>query len=275
MKLDSTGTVSDTVSEAKNVDAYGVKISNVRAEMTCRAHGRNGTALCTSTQALSGVSVGGTTVLPSSCTQVTGPMGVTIDTCQQLLSALNSLRAGELIFSMPSPDLRSGYLGGSPGGYQAVGQRELYRHLEDQTLNYDGSLNVPGLEVLLINDSINTPSRVDAQFAAVEAEAYYGITASDTGAFVPAVDGGGGCSPGSCGESVPAIYTVPSGGQPPVPPGLLAQLGQLAERVWSGLQLLLRSPKDAVLSGVLVSMLVAPLVLAVRRRRLELIEEAT
>jgi hypothetical protein len=314
------GLVSDTVSEAKHINAFGVTISNVSTDMNCFAHGHKGTASCTFTRNVGAITAANNQVLSNGCTQVVGPPGLdgtpvtTVDTCAQAVAALNAVRPGALIFSMPMPDQRSGFLSGSPGGYQAVGQREFYRHLEDQTLNYDSNVNVPGLEVLLVNDSINAPSRIDVQFATVEAEAHYGIT--PLGSFTGSGFGAGGgvapCLPTSaaipptsapvalastglgakdpvtpdvalsgCGNDTGSVAPLGSENPLPQPPQpqavvtVVGQIAQVAERFWSGLQLLIRDPGQAVLSGLLILMLLTPLLLAIRRRQLELIEETS
>ncbi|MHB8508543.1 MAG: hypothetical protein ACYDGR_07830 [Candidatus Dormibacteria bacterium] len=293
-----------------------IRISSIEAQSQCISHGFHGTAACTFSRTLHGIympSSATTPAGPESCKEVVAP-NVSDDTCATVLANLNSLVPGQLFFTMPNPDPRPAFEPGSPGGYQSVGQRELFRHLEDQTLNYDRSVEVPGLEVLYINDSINNPSRLDLQLASVESESHYGRTKLDLGSdpcsaaatsltptvtvapptqTVPvalAATGAGahlvsardvssnsGCgggttdsgtrSPGTVGGFLPA--PIPADRTPTPTPTILTVPGSVLERVWNGFNLLWRSPKDTMLAILLLAMLGGPVLLALRRRRLE------
>jgi hypothetical protein len=313
--LDPTaGMVSYSHSIVKNVDLGVVSVAAVEASTTCAAHGHTNTAGCTYLRTISGVDLNPGSVPSSACqpqnlpisvtVQVCGqvlqggycqqgqlpataadPNGMVVDTCGQLLGALNSIDPGILTFTMPIPDQQKNYYGGSPGGYQAVSQREAYTHLQDQTLNYDNSLSVPGLEMLYVNDSPTTPSRLDVQLASTEGEAHYGILQAPAGTTLP---GGGGSAAGGGGTGaaaailgVPATAgtsattsTTPGTGAlavaaPPVAMGgALGALGEMLQHVWSGLQWLVRSPITGLFTMLLFALLSTPLVTAWRRSRL-------
>ncbi|MHB8339899.1 MAG: hypothetical protein ACYDB7_01850 [Mycobacteriales bacterium] len=211
------------------------------------------------------------------------PAGLGTGSCAQLLAALNQVDPGFLIFSMPRPDLLPDQLTGSPGGYQAVGQRGFYQHLQDAVLNDDSSIQIPGLEVLYVNDSYDRPSRLDVQLADIEAESHYGITplggaggaftSSTTGLGLGALVRRGGLAatlgPGGAAGSSVAIL---SSAQRADPAGLVAGVAQLVQRVFAGLVWLLRSPGTAGLVALLLALLASPLFLAARRRRLETLD---
>ena len=262
VKLDSSGLVSDARSVVTGIDIGAVRIDAVTSEAKCQAHGRTGTASCTYTRLLNGLSINGSP--QQGCVQMAGPNGES-DTCQTLLDELNSIEPGYLVFSTPLPDGRPGFVNGSPGGYQAIVQRELYQHLQASVVNYDDSTDLPGLQILYIQDSNTQPSRVDVQLANVEAETHYGITL-----LYP------GCA--SCAAAPPALPAVSIPTPAPLhltgKPGAVGQSGGLAgilQKVWKGFSLLLRSPAAALAATALLLMLVAPLLMGMRRRRLELL----
>ncbi|MHB8719739.1 MAG: hypothetical protein ACYDAC_12750, partial [Candidatus Dormibacteria bacterium] len=186
------GMVTTVTSSAHGVVIGPIEIQAITAKVVCIAHGRAGTAGCTYTRSISGITNAGVPVAGGSCT------GGASDPCPQVVAALNAIMPGLVIFSTPSPDQRSDYLGGSPGGYQAVAQRELYTHLQDSILNYDASLQVPALEMLYVNDSPTSRSRLDQQWASVQAESHYGI---EPVTQITPFGGGGGGTPGTPGQA--------------------------------------------------------------------------
>ena len=269
VKLDpATGLVADTIAEARSVTTGAVFIRSVQAESYCVAHGRTGTAGCTYTRTVSGVTNGGKPVGSGACKQVAGPAG-TVDTCAILVAQLNTINPGTMVFSMPSPDDRYGYYKGSPGGRQAVAQRELYAHAEDNVLNYDSSVQVPGLHMVYNNDTPDAPSRVDVQLANVQSETHYGISLATYSGDAPA---------GSLTDALPPVaapavsspITSPAGGSGP---GILEILRKLIQQVLSGLAWLFRSPLQALLMAGMLTLFGLPIYLAVRRRRLEALGE--
>jgi hypothetical protein len=253
------GTLTTVESWATALLAGGAKIDSVRATVSCAAHGRTGTAACTYQKVIGAVYVNGARV-SSGCVVEQSGSGAVNDTCKPLLDILNSLQPGLLVFNAPFPDTRADAYYGSHGGYQAVAQRELYEHLQDSILNYDESSEVPGLQILYVNDSPTAPSRLDVQLANVEAESHYGILPanSDIGGFGPA-----GIALPSLPITVPPPAVVHAISRSP-----LATIVQLIQHVIDGVKFLLRTPWQGLLAGLTLLLLSWPLVMAVSRRRL-------
>jgi len=268
------GLVSDTFSSVTGVDLGAVQIGKITAEARCWAHGRTGSASCIYTRTLTGVVASGTAV-PSSCTEeYSASVGAATDTdtCHSLVASLNSLQPGIVVFSLPGPDRQTDYLPGSPGGYQGVVQREFFEHLQDSVLDFDNSLQLPALEILYVNDSPTSTSRLDFQFANVEADSHYGISLLNQGGGGPLSNVGqalaGALSPIATLTSAPMAGAVQGAGQVPyIGPGL----SQVLERVFTGVRWILRSPLTALTTAIVLWMLVAPVLLSNRRGRLELV----
>ena len=257
------GLVSDTVSTVEGLGVAGVEIAVIKAESICHAHGHTATASCTYSRSIGGLRVGGVPVGPGACVQAGA-----IDTCSQLLATLNTIQPGILIFSMPAPDARPGFLPGSKGGYQAVAQRELYRHLQDDVLNYDPSVQLPGLQVFYNNDSTDAPSRLDIQLANVESESHYGISTAEPFTLpalvdVPAVLG----DAGNLGPIGPSKLPLPALTQHPMTAGEV--ISTVVHRFVEGFGFMVRTPREAAGVAALVAMFATPLALAIRRRKLE------
>jgi hypothetical protein len=270
------GVVATVTSVVRGLAVGPVLIDAVTTSITCVAHGRPGTAHCTFSRSIAGVSNGGNPVQPGSCSETdSGSTGA--GACQSLIAELNTLTPGKLVFSAPEPDASPDYLGGSPRGAQAVAQRDRYQELEDSLLNNDDLYTVPGLTVLYVNDTATAPSRVELQVAGGQAEAHYGINppfSFDTGPIL-----------GIALPTLPPPETgiVPPKGVQPVlgtdivgpgpdqpaptitPTGVLPRL---IARVWDGLALLWRSPGTALLVLALLSLMGLPLLTAWRRGRL-------
>lgn len=257
----AVGLISETHSVVDGIEVGGVSIGAVDATSRCRAHGHKKTASCTYTRTIAGVTVAGQPVGGGAC--VSAPP---VNTCTQLLNVLNTLQPGILIFTMPEPDTRPGFFEGSAGGYQAVAQRELYEHLQDEALNYDASPQVPALQVFYNDDSTDAPSRLDLQLANVESESHYGISVAepfnppaltDLAPLTVATQ----ASDGLANLARPAV-------QGPAPT-LIQVIQQVVHRFVTGFGFALRNPGQALAIAVLVGMFGAPLLLALRRRKLE------
>lgn len=268
------GLISEVKAVARGVVVGPVRLGEIDATATCRAYGRAGTAGCTYKRTISGVS-GLPADSPTSCTQTWDvahrpPPGA----CDQLLAALNSVQPGFLVFAAPSPYWQRDELRGSPGGYQAVAERNFYDHLQDGVLNYDDSKQIPGLRVLYNNDGVKDPSRLDLQLANVKAESRYGISVAgpcndcggDTTQDTPVVDV-------STPRVHPPVDTADLGETPSVAGasdsgGVLGGVVHLVRRAFAGLAWLVRSPGQALLVACLLTLLGAPVLLARRRLRL-------
>jgi hypothetical protein len=285
-KDSKSGIVSNAMSSARGLEIGPVRVAGITVTTTCVAHGRRGTAHCEYHRRIVGVSVTGAPGVPPGCDESYTNEGYTgATTCASLIQALNAIQPGQLVFSAPVPDKRRGGRTGSPGGYQAVVERERFRHLEDTVLNYDESVEVPGLAVLVLNDSPTQPSRLDLQFASVEAEARYGIhrlSQDCTGPCVTPPSAPPTAQPTPAGpvlrpSPAPRMKHVAgpdSDDRDPID-GIVGTIGHLIKRFFDGVRWLLRSPTQAVLVGLVLTLLCQPFFLSRRRRRLELLLEGT
>jgi hypothetical protein len=267
------GVIASVTSTVHGLIVGPVFIDAVSTTTTCSAHGRPGTAHCTFGRSISGVSNAGVALVPASCTESdNGSTGATA--CQGLIAELNTLTPGKLVFAAPEPDSRRDFLGGSPRGYQAVAQRDLYEHLQDSLLNNDDLLTVPGLDILYVNDTAAAPSRLELQVAGGNAEAHYGINPP----FSFGVDDSSGIVPPLLPSTAPGApltgIVTPQGtlsGGNPAPPATAPVGGgipRLISKVWDGLSLLWRSPGTGLLVLLLLGLLGLPLVTAWRRGQL-------
>lgn len=267
------GTVSTTTSEVRDVVIGPVTLDSVSATSQCGAHGRTHTGRCTYTLNIQGAR--GVPGLPAGCTLSLPTSSSGPNACAELVAAINSVMPGQLTVSLPAAQSGADGLQGSPGGYQAIAQRDLYKHLQDSVLNDDDSVQIPGLEVLYVNDSLDQPSRLDIQLANVEAESHYGISRiAPCGALcgpppppvpVPPVAVHQPPPTGSVGPTVSSGPTH-SGG------GVVGSITRVLRRAFDGLKWLLRSPGQTLLVACILGLLAAPLALARRRRRLESLE---
>jgi hypothetical protein len=265
----SDGLLTTVASSIDGIAIGPVSIGRLSATATCHAHGHPGTAACSYARSIEGVVAKGAPVAGGACD------GGNSDPCSTLVTRLNALLQGLVTVRVPGPDAQPDYLSGSPGGYQAVCQREEFEHLQDATLNYDNSLQVPGLEILRVDDSQTSPSRLDIQLGNVEAEDHYGILPLQQGGD----NSGGGGVPGSTGGPSEVVTTVTQGPppaapkpstKPPQPPhGFIAAVQQALVRIWDGLRLAWRSKLTGLLILALLLLMGAPLVIGWRRRRLQ------
>jgi len=271
--LDSHGIASQVDSVVHGVTVGVARIETVSVSVLCRARGLRGTASCDFFRQILGVSIDGVPTAPSGCTDRVN--GVRVDRgCGALQDALNAVYSPYLVFSMPLPDRRPGYVAGSLGGYQAVAQKELYEYLQDSLVSYDSSLQIPGLEMLYVNDSAQSPSRLDVQLADVQSEARLGLSTQASCAL--------GCDqrhdkPPVLGDHKSATPISPTAAlaRPAVDgaPGDLADRDvAVLRRVLDGLRWLVRTPGEAALIALTLALLTSPLGLAARRRRLDLLD---
>jgi hypothetical protein len=270
------GLTSTSAAYVRGVNLGVASIDSVSAVTTCVAAGQKGTAGCTYARSFGGVDIGSTHL--GSCTD--DGTGSGASGCQTILEALNGIDPGILVFASPGPDGRLDYFAGSPGGYQAVAQRELYKHLQDSVINYDDSVQIPALEILYVNDSFTSPSRLDIQLANVEVESHYGISllpagfsSTLTGALDP-LSGVTGPPP----NFVSSLATIPAASIAAADnagSGVGGLFNRLFQHLLQGLAWLMRSPGAALAASLLLFMLGSPLFMAQRRRRLGLLEGTT
>jgi hypothetical protein len=102
---------------------------------------------------------------------------------RQLTEEFNKQSPSPVEFLTPEPDgfygrkvSESGMetLNGSPGGAQAEVIKSVYDYFNDQNVNGDASFEVPGLQIVMVNDG-QQPSRLVFSLAAVHAESHQSI----------------------------------------------------------------------------------------------------
>ncbi|HLF70324.1 MAG TPA: hypothetical protein VI541_05150, partial [Actinomycetota bacterium] len=178
--------------------------------------------------------------------------------------AMNRALIGVGSVDFPSPD--GEYLDGSPGGFQAVVEKDRHQFYADRALNDDDSQAVVGLMFFLQSDARAGRSRQIVQIAGVQAESHYGIYLLPTAAS-------------SQREEVRndllerVIERVPATPDPPAPPPSLPIkakeiIDRFVERVAQGWRVFVAKPGDALLMAALLSFLLLPLYLVSRRREL-------
>jgi hypothetical protein len=263
------GMVSESHAISRGINTGVATIDSVESTMRCWAHGRTGTASCTFNRLVSGAASGGKPVAGGACVENDTPAGA-VGTCGALLNALNLIQPGQVVFNMPDPDISANTFKGSPGGYQSVGKRELYEHLQDDVLNYDASNLVPGLEVTYVNDSGYNPSRLNLQLAGTEAESHYGIHPASAADGLGADSGAAINSASTLG--IPPFQTslLPIGpavsAVAPVVDGPWTAIHNIVRRVFDGIGVLLRSPLTGLVVLTLLLLMASPLGIAWRRR---------
>lgn len=266
---DPEGGVSVTViSVAKGIEIPRADFRLARIEMraTSVAGGRPGTARTEIVRTICPTS--------TSCTTNEAQQREMID---NLNRALGPLR-GRAVLRSPDPDLSTG----SPGGYLSGVRRHRREGPYDRDVNRDYSMALPGLEIVFAraDSPRNGPGRHIYQFAAVQAEAAYGIycilgQATDGKCNVPVGDDDfvdelfddsvdpessitlGVSGSGGLGRSA----GVPFGG-----PGEIVR--RIIEKIAEGLRLLFSSPKEAALMAAVWLLFWIPSYLGERRRLL-------
>ncbi|MGH2785989.1 MAG: hypothetical protein ACRDJ1_12060 [Actinomycetota bacterium] len=225
--------------------AAGVDIARVVARSSTAAHGSKGTAKATWERIFEGVVVrNGTGDVIFECAAAAE--------CDpgQAVAAMNEALKSRVHVSLPVAELIK-----TPGGaYAAVQEREgdFYNGL---VTNDETSKAVPGLEVILYNDT-KVKSRVLVQLAAIQASSIYGITPLSK-VEAPPVPG--------LPLPLPSLAPVPPiiDGGTVVPPAVSSGSGSRLART---AVFLIRSPKDAFLFGLTILLLGTAVASAWRRR---------
>lgn len=251
------GVVSEVTATADGIDIAGVvRIGRVVSTAKAWARGRPGTANTSYTRTVSDVVVNGKTICTSPCD---------VDEVQR---QINETFLGRMRISFPQADPT--YLHGSKGGYQALVRRSVPEQLQEQILNEQPNdrIEIPALVVTIYEDRAK-PSRTIFEFAAVEAEARYGITFNGGGG-----GGGGGPTPGGpegfggiggidgLPGPLPGIISNPPGGgrRPSFGPG-----GGDGSIVGEAGRLILNGARRIAALFPLWAVLLAPIYLSARR----------
>lgn len=173
--------------------------------------------------------------------------------------------AGQANLDLPNPD-PAFYPDGSPGGYQAVVEREKSRSFAESALNDDDGAEVVGLQVVLYGDARAGRTRQIIQLAGVQAESHYGIYAipkeeSEPPAPPPLIS-----SPVFQTEVQRSVVLGEVIVRPPSPP--ITRLESILRKVAEGIGIFISRPADAALSMMLWLFLLSPLVILHRRNGL-------
>jgi hypothetical protein len=249
------GTVTESTAIARgvHVDVPGgasVAIGEVVAQATTAAHGRPGTASAQWTRTFSNV------VVRDASGAVTFRCG-DAETCdtKAAIDASNQALGGRMRVYLPEADQI-----GSPKGAFAGVQKSDNEFLNSSTVNNDNSRAVPAIEIVVFNDTVER-SRLVIQLAAIQASSIYGIS------LLPGESGFPASGPGGFPEIPPIPPLAPPTFEPPaVGPGS-APRGPGA-RLISAALFLIRSPKDALLVGMIGLLFVGAGTLVARRRTL-------
>jgi hypothetical protein len=175
------------------------------------------------------------------------------------IAAINSALGHRVRVSLPKAVTRS-----TPAGaFAGVGETDA-DYYNDLAVNNEDSRAVPALEIVAFNDTAEK-SRLFVQLAAIEASSIYGITplSVDEGEG----NNGGGPLPGGV-DLPPTLPPVDPGTGVPTPPPNIGPPPGGSVGLVSGVSLILRSPKEALLFGGLLMLFGTAAAGLVRRRLL-------
>ncbi|MBI4729206.1 MAG: hypothetical protein HY775_06840 [Acidobacteria bacterium] len=185
-----------------------------------------------------------------------------------LVGAMNRALGARGRASAPPPDRALAQ--GTPGGYLASVQKDRLEQESSRAINNDVTTQVPALELAIYNDDpAFGRGRQIFQFAGTDASVTYGIyllAGIDTpDEFVDDFD-------------LPEILIDMTGGsdfvQEPPPSGAVRRPRSPFRMLFSGVAFLIRSPRQALLAGVVWAALFSPVALGLRRRSLREVLES-
>ena len=251
LKREATGVVTTSHSEARSVDINGlVRIGYVASDATATATGVDGGATATYTRTFENVNAPG-----YSCT-------TTCDVSTVLKSMSDTLGA-QLRVELPDFELLK-----TPGGGHAHAIRDPWQHQQDVVVNNQQTTEsqVPALRIIYVADNA-TASRVMVELAGADASA----SSRPIGALGPCI-----CPPPPPPTHPPTSYVfsrkiqaptaVAKTGQRSMIQQLLTKLEHIAGHGWN--LLFPSSPSGYARAALLWVILLAPIVLAFRRREL-------
>ncbi|MDQ1698829.1 MAG: hypothetical protein QOG34_692 [Frankiaceae bacterium] len=233
-----------------------LRIGEVSVTSTATANGQNHGARSSFVRTVSRVFVAGKEVCDTNCD------------VEQLAKQINTTFSGRIQISFPTPDPT---LKGSPGGYQAVIQRNPYSQAEETNVNDQEPTrsDVPGMEITIYADN-SEPSRTIAYLAGTEVEAHYGVyvlgqncSTCPPPSTPPTPGGPGGGTGGSSNlpNGGPAAVSGPTNGSPPVVAGG-ANVGGIFHHGW---QLLVSGLGNMLHQFGVWAILLLPVYLSARR----------
>lgn len=224
-------------------------IGRITATARTVAHGRRGTARVQWSRDVEHLAV-------------VDPSGNSVFSCAKdcdtsaIEAALREWAGAKIAIKFPTPRTRA-----TPGGAFAEVQKNDAAYYDGLVVNNDETYSSPAAEILLYND-YGERSRLLIQLAAIQASSIYGISVlpSDSGLVPdlpplppPVADLVGPVSP----PPPPPVYTAPP-----------AQGGSLLERLVSTSRFLIRSPGDALMIGLIATLLLGAVTASLRRRSL-------
>ncbi|MCA1834554.1 MAG: hypothetical protein LC750_17805, partial [Actinobacteria bacterium] len=247
------GMVTTSSAVVQGLSLFGrVRIGELRSVATTTARGRPGMATATYDRELFDVWVDTGSGAPFTC-----------DVCDPgaVLKQINRALTGTATATLGHPD-GAFYPKGSPGGYQSVVRRNTAEAMAARSLNDDDATEVPGLELVVFADGRAGRTRQVLQFAAVAAEAHYGIYLLPGESTQP--------PPAFIAPPVPVIGPVVP---PPAPSKPVHVRGKtetfterVVKRVKAGFGIFAAAPHQAGLLIALWAFLLLPGYLVVRRR---------
>lgn len=249
------GTVTETTAIAKGIhlaspDGGSASIGEVVAQASTVAHGRPRTASAQWTRTISNV------VVRNASGQATFKCD-DADSCdpRAVVAAINQALGIRMRVYLPEAEEIA-----TPKGAFATVRKSDDDFLNSSTVNNDASRAVPALEIVVFNDSVER-SRLLIQLAGIEASSIYGISAlPDSSVFEPP-------GPGIIPPLPPLPDVLPPTVGPPVG-GIVAPPRSPGAKLLSAALFLFRSPKDALLVGLIAMLFIGAGTVAARRRTL-------
>jgi hypothetical protein len=185
----------------------------------------------------------------------------TVCSIESVQDRMNAALGGQAAVEFPRPD-PAYFPNGSPGGYQAIIQKEHFREFAERALNDDDTLEVPGMQLIVYSDGRAGRSRYVVQFAGVQAEAHYGIYLLPNEATPPPPPTVGPVAP----PPAPAPQATIAPPPPPPAPTKRSIVDHLARRIADGIGVAVARPADAALTASLLGFFALPGYLLWRRR---------
>ena len=164
-RLDAArGALASVKAAARGISVLGgvLQVGNVETVAEAASKGRPGTATSEFVATVRNVVLNGASLCADNCNPIV------------VARQVNDVLAGRVRIEFPQPDSASR---STPSGYQALVRRSAAEQLQQVLLNEQPTerIEVPGMVITVYEDAAR-PSRTVYEFAAVEAEARYGIS---------------------------------------------------------------------------------------------------
>lgn len=261
------GLVSTSESILKGITIAGViRIGELRTVAMTWAKGRKGSARGFFDRRLGDVSVDTNNdgVFDFYCGSGASASDRTCD-LRTASSAIAKALEGKASVSFPDPD--PSYSKGSPGGYQAVIQKNSFQSYSERSLNDDDTPEVVGMQIVFFADAKAGRSRQVLQLAGVQAEAHYGIyQLPGTSSANSDPEGFSDQTIGTSFKLQPSVQGDQIAAAAPVLGVSKAAFDRIVERIAAGWGFLIASASDALKLAALWMLFLLPLYLIGRRR---------